>query len=373
MANAGQNSFYNIEKGENSFFDIPSKKFKVLKGNPKLVRLNILKANGKELRKNWNASLIDLGDGIALVEFHSILQPNFNPIDGATLDMISDGIEYVKSNGFKALIIGHQGQHFSVGINLALVLKHAEERNWNKLEQLVATFQNINQKIRFSDIPVVAAPFNMCLGGGFELIGACDARVASAELYCGLVEVGVGLIPGGGGNLRLLLNNVKAMAPGRPGPFPVVQKTFETIGFAKVSTSAKEAVFLGYLTKADKIVINPDHLIYEAKQEALKITEDYRPPQMEKEIILPGSDGRLAIEVTLESFVKAGTISQHDALIGQKLAHVLTGGEKASPFKPIDEQYLLDIEREAFVTLCAETLSQKRMTHMLKTGKPLRN
>jgi 3-hydroxyacyl-CoA dehydrogenase len=373
LAKNGQNSFYNMERGKINFFDIPSKMFKALKENPKLIRLNVLKANGKELRKNWNASLIDLEDGVALVEFHSIIQPNFNPIDGATLDMISDGIEYVKSNGFKALIIGHQGQHFSVGINLALILKYAEERNWDKLEQLSATFQNINQKIRFSDIPVVAAPFNMCLGGGFELIGACDARVTSAELYCGLVEFGVGLIPGGGGNLRLLLNNLKAMSAGRPGPFPAVQKTFETIGFAKVSTSAKEAVFLGYLTKDDKIVINPDHLIYEAKQETLRLTENYRPSKMEKEIILPGSDGCLAIEVTLENLVKGGTISQHDALIGKKLAHVLTGGDKASPFKPVDEQYLLDIEREVFVSLCAENLSQKRMMHMLKTGKPLRN
>jgi len=188
-----------------------------------------------------------------------------------------------------------------------------------------------------------------------------------------LVEVGIGLIPGAGGNLRLLLNNMKTMAKSRPGPFPVVQKTFETIGFAKVSSSAKEAFFLGYLTRDDKIVINPDHLIYEAKQEALRLAKDYQPPEMEKEIYLPGEGGRLAIEATLENFLKAGKISQHDALIGRKLAYVLTGGDKGSPFQPVDEQYLLDIEREAFVSLCAEPLTQQRIAHMLKTGKPLRN
>jgi 3-hydroxyacyl-CoA dehydrogenase len=163
------------------------------------------------------------------------------------------------------------------------------------------------------------------------------------------------------------------MSPARPGPFPIVQKAFENIGFAKVSTSAKEAVFMGFLQKEDKIVINPRHLIFHAKSEALKLAERYQPPQYEKELILPGEGGRLAIEMIIDSYLKSGIISAHDALIGKKLAYVLTGGEKAGPFHPVDEQYLLDIERETFVSLCAEPLSQMRMAHMLKTGKPLRN
>jgi 3-hydroxyacyl-CoA dehydrogenase len=163
------------------------------------------------------------------------------------------------------------------------------------------------------------------------------------------------------------------MSPARPGPFPIVQRAFETIGFAKVSTSAKEAVFLGYLNKDDKIVINPEHLIYEAKQEALKLAPEYSPPEYEKEIILPGEGGRLAIEMMIDSYLKNGTTTAHDTHIGKKLAYVLTGGDKGGPFQPVDEQYLLDIEREAFVSLCAEPLSQLRMIHMLKTGKPLRN
>lgn len=373
MYNAGHRSFYEQKNGSVLYFDVPEKTYKAVQENPKVVRLKSLKNAGKELMKNWNASLIDLGDGIALVEFHSIVQPNFNPLDGAVMDMLAEAVDYLPDAGFKGLVIGHQGQHFSAGANLALILKYCEERNWEMLEKLSKTFQDMTQKLRFAPIPVVAAPFNMCLGGGYEIIGACDRRVASAELYCGLVEVGVGLIPGAGGNLRLLLNNIKSMTKSRPGPFPPVQKAFETIGFARVSTSAKEAVFLGYLTKEDRIVINPDHLIYEAKQTALEMADGYQPPEMEKEIYLPGLDGRLAIESTLENFVKAGTISPHDALIGKKLAYVLTGGDKASPFRPVDEQYLLDIEREAFVSLCAEPLSQARMAHMLKTGKPLRN
>jgi 3-hydroxyacyl-CoA dehydrogenase len=287
--------------------------------------------------------------------------------------MIDDALDSLPRLGFRALVIGHQAQHFSVGANLSLILKYAEEKNWQKLDLLSKTFQDMTQKIRFSPLPVIAAPFNLCLGGGFELIAACAKRVASAELYCGLVEAGIGLIPGASGNLRLLLNIRKAMSRARPGPFPVVQKTFENIGFAKVSTSAKEAVFLGYLDKEDVIVINPRHLIYHAKTEALKLVESYQPPAYEKEILLPGQEGRLAIEMIVDGFVKNGTISKHDALIGNKLAYVLTGGEKAGPFRPVDEQYLLDLERDTFISLCAEPLSQQRMAHMLKTGKPLRN
>jgi 3-hydroxyacyl-CoA dehydrogenase len=200
-----------------------------------------------------------------------------------------------------------------------------------------------------------------------------DKIVASAELYCGSVEVGVGLIPGAGANLRLLLNWMKALEKKRPGPFPPVQQAFETIAFAKVSTSAHEAIKLGYLTKQDCIVVNPEHLLYEAKQTVLELARDYTSPPYREDIYLPGTGGRLAIENTMDGIVKAGKISEHDRLIGKKLAYVLTGGDKASPTRPVDEQYILDLEREAFVSLCGEKLTQDRMAHMLKTGKPLRN
>ncbi len=373
MIRSGRNTFYQTKDKRILYYDIPRKTYTPFKESPKIIRLKAYKAAGKEKLKNWGASLIDLEDGVALVEFHSIVQPNFNPLDGAIIDMINEGLEYVEKHGYKGLVIGHQGQHFSAGANLALILKYAQEKNWEMLENLSKTFQDTTQRMRFAPFPVVAAPFNMCLGGGYEMVGGCDRIVASAELYCGLVEVGVGVIPGAGGNLRLLLNNIEAMKQARPGPFPPVQKAFETIGFAKVSSSAKEAIFLGYLRKSDRIVINPDHLIYEAKQAVLELAKDYQPPEMNREIYLPGPDGRLAIEATIENMVKAGQISPHDALIGKKLAYVLTGGDKASPVNPVDEQYILDIEREAFVSLCAEPKSQERMEHMLKTGKPLRN
>ncbi len=373
MAASGKKSFYDKHEVQRTYFDMNTRKYQQVVENPKVIHLDILRNTDREIRKNWNASLINLGDEVALVEFHSIVQPNYNPLDGAILDMIWEGIDTVKESGFKALVIGHQGQQFTVGANLALLVKYTEEKNYEMLEKLSKQFQDTAQKVRFAPFPVVAAPFNMCLGGGYEIIGACDRRVASAELYCGLVELGVGIIPGGGGNLRLLQNNIKAMAKGRPGPFPPVQKAFETIGFARVSTSAKEAQFLGYLTRDDRIVVNPDHLIYEAKQEAMKLIPGYQPPEMDKGIILPGEGGRIAIESTLDNYAKAGTISEHDALLARKLAYVLTGGDKASPNHPVDEQYLLDIEREAFVSLCAEPKSLARMQHMLKTGKPLRN
>ncbi len=373
LYDSGHRSFYNRNKLPIHVYNVPGKKYKPIRENPKIIHLDILKNSGKCLKKNWNASLIDLGDGVALTEFHSIIQPQFNPLDGSSLDMISEALDMLTAQGYRALIIGHQGLHFSVGVNLALIIKYSEEKKWSKIEILSKTFQDITQKVRFSPLPVIAAPFNLCLGGGFELISVCSKRVASAELYCGLVETGIGLIPGAGGNLRLLLNLKKAMSPARPGSFPIVQKAFENIGFAKVSSSAKEAVFLGFLQKEDKIVLNPRHLIFHAKSEALKLAERYQPPTYEKELILPGEAGRLAIEMIIDSYVKNGSISAHDALIGKKLAYVLCGGEKAGPFHPVDEQYILDIERETFVRLCAEPLSQMRMEHMLKTGKPLRN
>ncbi|GAB4327486.1 MAG: 3-hydroxyacyl-CoA dehydrogenase/enoyl-CoA hydratase family protein [Calditrichia bacterium] len=373
MLKKGYTTFYRLEAGKQLYYDLTAGEYREVQRNPKALHLPQLKSEGTVISKNWNASLVDLGDQVALLEFHSIVQPQYHPLDGAIIDMLNEALDTLPEKGFKALVIGHQGQHFSAGANLALILKYSQERDWEKLNELSKTFQDTTQRIRFSPIPVVAAPFGMCLGGGYEIIGACHRRVASAELYCGLVEFGVGVIPGAGGNLRLLLNNQDALQRAQTGPFPIVQKTFETIGFAKVSTSAKEAVFLGYLTKSDRIVLNPEHLIYEAKQEAIALAKNYQPPEYRKDIYLPGEGGRLAIELTLENLVKAGQISQHDAKIGKKLAYVLTGGEKAGLTTPVDEQYLLDIEREAFVSLCGEPLTQARMAHMLKTGKPLRN
>ena len=282
-------------------------------------------------------------------------------------------ITWIPQQGFKGLIIGSQGPNFSAGANLQMILELSRAKNWTAIEQLSKTFQDITQQLRFAPFPVVTAPFNITLGGGFEISAASDRIVASAELYCGAVEVGVGLIPGAGGNLRVLMNFMTAMEKMRPGPFPPVQKAFETIGFAKVSTSAKEAVKLGYLKRSDTIVINPDFQVYQAKQAVLELAQNYQPPQERDDLILPGMDGFLVLKDSLKNFVKQGKISEHDRLIGEKLAWVLCGGDKASFTRPVREQDILDLEREAFVSLCGEKLSQDRMEHMLKTGKPLRN
>ncbi len=371
VLSSGRTSFYG-RNGTKQFFDLASESMLPVATAPDVVELEDRKAHRGEVLRNWSASLIDLGDGVGCVEFHSALQPDFNPIDGAVLDMLASSLEAVRAHGFKGLVISHEGTHFCAGANLALILGLAKAGRFEVIEQISNTFQQIAQAIKYAPFPVVAAPFSVSLGGGFETIAACDRIVALAELYCGAVEVGVGLIPGGGGNVRLLTNLSKRLPPKKMGPMVPVQKTFETIAFAKVSTSAHEAVELGYLTEDSPIVLSRDHLIARAKEEVLTLANGYVPPEP-PELVPPGVGGKLAIQVAIDGFVKAGTISEHDALIGGKLAHVLTGGERANGIDPMDEQHYLDLEREVFVSLAGEPKSQERMAHMLKTGKPLRN
>ncbi len=372
MLDSGIGSFYSGDHERKTYFD-----FKTLQSVPFPKKPNVIvvpspRNASRVLAKNWCASIVDIGDGVACLQFHSVLQPDMNPIDGSIITMLYKALEIVPRRGFKGLVIGHQGANFSVGANLALILKLAEDKNWTMLEDVSKSFQDVCQRLKYAPFPVVSAPFNLCLGGGFEIAAAAHRIVASAELYCGAVEVGVGLIPGAGGTLRVLENFVHAMAPGRPGPFPPAQKAFETIGFGRVSMSAKEAVGLGYLRTDDEIVMNADQLIFRAKQSVLRLAEKYRVVEP-LAVTLPGQYGRLVFENTIDGFVKAGTISSYDAHIGKKLAFVLTGGDRANPAVTVDEQYLLDLEREAFVSLAGEKLSQDRMAYMLKTGKPLRN
>ena len=373
MHQKGINSFYHSKNGKLHFYDVQQKKKNTIPDDPQKINLKLERQKREVLRENWGASLVDIGDGVVCAHFHSIAQPIFNPLDPAMFDILAEALEIIPQNGYKGLVIASQAQHFSAGANLALILDVCQKKNWSHLEALSKSFQDTGQQLKFAPFPVVSAPFNMTLGGGFEVSSPADRIVACAELYIGAVEVGVGIIPGGGGNLRVLLNFMEMMEEMRPGPFPPVQKAFETIAYAKVSRSAVEGVKLGYLKPQDKIVINPDHLIYEAKNMVLELAKDYTPPEPKKEIYLPGEGGRLAIEVTMDGILKQGLISEHDLLIGKKLAWVLTGGDKGSPTNPVDEQYLLDIEREAFLELAKTRKSQERMEHMLKTAKPLRN
>jgi 3-hydroxyacyl-CoA dehydrogenase len=370
---SGRQGFYDRgDNGRQRFFDLGSGAMQQVPVEEGLVLLADEKARGKEILRNWSASLVDIGDGVGCVEFHSALQPEFNPIDGAILDIVQQSLALAGKNGMKGLVISHEGTHFCAGANLALVLELAKNGEFGVIEEISETFQKITQTIKYAPFPVVAAPFSMCLGGGFEMIAPCRRVVALAELYCGSVELGVGLIPGAGGNLRLLTNLSERFPPHKVGPMGPSQKAFETVGFAKVSGSAYEAIDLGYLRKDDIIVLSPEHLIARAKQEVLELAEGYAAPDP-PELILPGVGGRLAMESAIDNFAKAGTITEHDALIATKLAYVLTGGDKGDGINSVDEQYLLDIEREIFVSLTGEPKSQARMAHMLTKGKPLRN
>ena len=372
MLESGRDTFYTTENGEQTYW-CPNEKHPVtIKSNPKVINLAIYKTGNKTLKRDLSASVNDLGDGILNVEFHSILQPTLNPIDGSYIEMINFALDLVEADDYKAMVLGHQGANFCAGANLNLILELCQNNMWDELDFAIKTLQDTTQRIRFSKGPIVAAPFQLALGGGVEIVQPAAHRVVAAETYMGLVEVGVGLIPGGGGNLRMILNAMDG-GTGRMGAFQKIQKTFETVGFAKVATSADEAKHLGYLKKDDTIVLNRDHLIQTAKNKALELADGYEPPTYRDNLKLPGAGGRTAMSMALKGFKMQGKISEHDVLIGEKLAYVMTGGDKAGLTKTVDEQYILDIEREAFISLGGEKLTQDRISYMLKKGKPLRN
>jgi 3-hydroxyacyl-CoA dehydrogenase len=372
MLELGRDTFYTTENGEQTYW-CPIEKCPVtIKPNPKVINLAIYKTGNKTLKRDLSASVNDLGAGILNVEFHSILQPTLNPIDGSYIEMINFALDLVEAGDYKAMVLGHQGANFCAGANLNLILELCQNQMWDELGFAIKILQDTTQRIRFSKGPVVAAPFQLALGSGVEIVQPAAHRVVAAETYMGLVEVGVGLIPGGGGNLRMILNAMDG-GTGRMGAFQKIQKTFETVGFAKVATSADEAKHLGYLKKDDTIVLNRDHLIQTAKNKALELADGYEPPTYRDNLKLPGAGGRTAMSMALKGFKMQGKISEHDVLIGEKLAYVMTGGDKAGLTKTVDEQYILDIEREAFISLGGEKLTQDRISYMLKKGKPLRN
>lgn len=373
MIKKGYTSFYDFNGKVKTYYDPTSESMKPIPVHELAVDFQVVKKTGGLIKKDWSASLVDIGDGVAAVTMHSVLQPTFNPIDGSVISMMDQAVDWIAENQYKGLVIASEATHFSAGANLALMLRAIDEKDWDSLEAMSKAMQDTLQKLRFAPFPVVAAPHWMALGGGYETIGACDRIVAAAELYTGLVEVGVGLIPGAGGNLRMIMKAQDRLSKGRAGAFQVAQKAFEAIGFAKVSMSAKHAVSIGYLTRDDIIVVNQDHRVTRAKAEVLAMSDGYEAPDLRADLFLPGKGGRLAVKSSVKGFLKSGKISEHDALIADKLAFVLTGGEKGGIMKPLDEQYLLDLEREAFVSLAGEPKTRARIEYMLKRGKPLRN
>jgi 3-hydroxyacyl-CoA dehydrogenase len=341
-----------------------------LADTPGVIILKSVKDRTGVIKKNAGASLIDLGDGVAGLEFHS----KMNSIGGDTLQMLKQSLAEVDKN-FVGLVVGNQGVNFSVGANLMLLLLEAQEENWEDISLVVRAFQNATMSLRYSPKPVVVAPFQMTFGGGCEMVLHADRVRAAAETYMGLVEVGVGLIPAGAGTKELLVRAMDSIPKDMSDadPFPFIKRAFETIALAKVATSAEEARTHGFLAPDDSVSMNTDRLIADAKQEVLSlVATGYVEPQQRQDILALGMPALATLKLGIHQMVRAGFISEYDAVIGTKLARILTGGDLNHPTR-VSEQYLLDIEREAFLSLCGERKTQERIGHMLKTGKPLRN
>jgi 3-hydroxyacyl-CoA dehydrogenase len=333
-----------------------------------LVLLKELKAAGKVITENAGASLVDLGDDVACVEFHT----KMNALDADINAIIQEGLVRTEKD-FAGLVIGNEGEHFSAGANIFLVVMLAQNGDWTQLDGVVKTLQDTLMRIRYFPKPVVIAPAGLALGGGSEIIMAGSRVVAASELYAGLVEVGVGVLPAGGGTkemVRRVLN--PAMRTKGVEPLPFLQRLFEQIGMAKVGTSAEEVRQLGILGPADRVILNRELLLSEAKKEVLHMAATgYAPPIPEK-IYAAGRDAVAAMKVGVYMMAKGGYITEYESHIGGKIAHVMTGGELSSPTW-VEEQYILDLEREAFLSLCGEEKTRARMWNMLQTGKPLRN
>jgi 3-hydroxyacyl-CoA dehydrogenase len=324
--------------------------------------------DAKVVRKNAGASLKDLGDGVLCLEFHS----KMNAIGGDTIEMINAGVQEAAKN-FTALVVGNDAPNFSAGANLMLLLLEAQEGNWDEIDLMIRAFQKSTMALKLADVPVVVSPAGLTLGGGCEIALHADHVQAAAEAYIGLVEVGVGLIPGGGGTKEMLARAMESIPGGTSDPFPFVQRVFETIGFAKVATSAPDAQRLGYLRESDGVTMNRDRVLADAKARALALAgPGYRPAQP-RQAIPVGGEGTLAtLKLGIHLAWRAGRISDHDKLIGGKIAWILAGGNLPRP-GTFTEQQLLDLEREVFLSLCGERKTQERIAHTLKTGKPLRN
>ena len=329
--------------------------------------LGVAKQQGGVVKHSGGASLIDLGDGVLAVEFHSKL----NTIGSDTVQMLTGGVAEA-SERFAGLVVGNDAQNFCAGANLMMVLLEAQEGNWEEIDLMVRSFQRAVIGLRYSPVPVVVAPAGLTLGGGCEMVLHADRVQAAAESYLGQVEVGVGLIPAGCGTKELTVRAIDSTARGAD-PLPRLQHAFETIGFGKVSTSAADARRLGLLRDVDQITMNRERLLADAKATVLgRVQAGYRPPAPRASIPVGGATPRAALDLGIHLAWRGGRISDHDALIARKVAHIMTGGGVPHSVS-VSEQYLLDLEREAFLSLCGERATLERIRHTLKTGKTLRN
>ncbi len=374
MLVTGHHTFYKNENGQTLYYDFTSGAYQPMAVSTAAVSLHSLKASGNVVKSCRSASLVDLGDDVFCVEFHT----KMNAINGEIIDFMADGIDYIEQNGI-GLVIGNQAGGmpgaFSAGGDLKFMGELALSKKWAEMEAFLEKAQQGLQRARYSSLPVVAAPYGLALGGGCEIcLGAADMIVAHAELYMGLVEIGVGLLPAGGGCLNLW----KKMTQNIPAPVkladqaPFFLPTFMNIAMAKVSTSAADARANGFLGPKDRIIFNRDYLIGEAKREVIKMVDDGYSPPVKEPIRVMGTVAQGMVNAELYNMKEAGFVSEHDVLLAKRIAFVISGGD-VRPHAKVDEDVVLKLEREAFIDFWKEAKTVARVEHMLKTGKPLRN
>ena len=369
MLKAGKDAFYTYRDGARMAYNPASGNYESASSDKKTVHIADLKRLRGVVKENNGASLVEMGDGVLLLEFHT----KMNALDMEIAEIMNAAIDRLHGDA-TGLVIGNQGGNFCAGANLFLIGMLAQSGQWQQLDGAIRGLQGAIMSMRTAPKPVVAAPYQLALGGGCEVSMGADRIVAHAETYMGLVEFGVGVVPAGGGCKEMIRRNLSPhMHAENVYPSPFLQQIFETIGFAKVAESAEQARTLGFLGPNDRIVMNLDHLLHEAKDEVLHMAQSgYTPPTVKGNVYAAGKDMLANLRIGIYSMRQGGFISHHDAKIADKLACVLCGGELSQPTW-MDEQYFLDLEREAFLSLCGETKTQERIWAMLQSGKPLRN
>ena len=370
MLEKGNESFYAGTVSEPTYYDYNSGEYKAVPLDVRQIRLDALRENEKVIKKNTGATLFDAGDGVLLVEFHT----KMNAVDDDVIAMLHHAITLAEDQGWKGVVIANEHKDaFSAGANLFAVLMACQQKQWDGIEKMVSSFQQACLRLRYSDIPVATAPAGLALGGGAEMVMGADVTCAFAETYMGLVELGVGLIPGGGGTLEML-ERFCGQLPDDPGfdPLPFLKGAFMNIGMAQVAVGAEDARKLGMLRPQDKVTLNRDLLVHNAKQTVLGMFRSgYRRPRAIN-FRLPGANGAASFRWFLDGMVKGKQITEHEYKIASKLAWVLCGGDTSTRAK-VSQQQILDLEREAFLSLCGEPKTHERMQHMLQFNKPLRN
>jgi 3-hydroxyacyl-CoA dehydrogenase len=371
MLAAGRTSFYGVDANhQTTYWDPKSKAAVVLNEGPRVQTfLNLKRDEKKVVADHYGTTLVDLGDGVLAVEFHT----KMNAVDDEIVNGLNEALDLCESGKFDALVLANDGRNFSAGANLLLIGLAAREGQWDTIENMVKAFQDVCVRLKYSSIPTVAAPFDLTLGGGAEMALWCNRIRAHAELYMGLVEVGVGLIPGGGGNIEMLARTLEGGID--DASFlsdKLIQRAVETVAMAKVGTSAEECRELMYLSQNDGVTLNRRHVLAAAKAEALGMASAGFTPPRRRTFRLPGRSAFATFEMGLGAMKDGHFVSEHDLKIALKVAHVMTGGD-CTPRVKVSEQYLLDLEREAFLSLCGEEKTQARIGFMLENNKPLRN